>query len=454
MDGGRRRLGWVTGDARYPCSASPPVNGIVAAIAAITLGVALDIPDSALGARGTTERVSVTNRGRQAGGASRFPALSANGRFVVFSSWARLEPGDLNLREDVYVRDRRAHRTFRVSVNSRGQGARAGSCCPQISADGRFVVFRSAAGNLVQGDTNRALDVFVHDRRTGKTERISVTSGSGQGNGPSTAPYISGNGRYVAFASDATNLVAGDGNRVMDAFVRDRWTRTTRRISVSSAGAQGNALSHPSSISASGRFVAFASDATNLVPDDTNGRSDAFVHDRRTHRTSRVSVGTGGRQGVLGSYRPSLSANGRYVAFRSWSRFVSPDRNDEADAFVHDRWTGRTQCVSVNSLGRQGLGRADRPWISSSGRYIAFRSAAANLVARDTNGVGDIFVHDRITGITIRVSVGPRGAQANRTSSRAVISADGRVVTFTSAATNLVADDTNRTTDIFVRVIG
>ena len=226
----------------------------------------------------STKRVSVDSLGAQGIGDSEGPSISAHGRFVAFySSAANLVGSDTNGARDVFVRDRKTGKTTRVSVNSHGAQANGESFAAPISADGRFVAFLSSASNLVGGDTNGARDVFVRDRKAGKTRRVSVDSHGAQGNGDSFIPSISADGRFVAFYSDAANLVAGDGNAAGDGFVRDRKAGRTKRVSVASHGTQGNDTSFPPSISADGRFVAFTSLANNLVAGDTNGASDIFA---------------------------------------------------------------------------------------------------------------------------------------------------------------------------------
>src|SRR5207245_298074 len=220
-------------------------------------------------------------------GASTGVALSADGRFVAFTSVAtNLVAGDANGVSDVFVHDRQAGTTERVSVDSAGSEGNGASTGVALSADGRFVAFTSVATNLVAGDTNGAADVFVHDRQTGTTERGSVDSAGSEGNGASTGVALSADGRFVAFTSAATNLVAGDTNGVTDVFVHDRQTGTTERVSVDSAGIEGNGASAGVALSADGRFVAFTSVATNLVAGDTNGAADVFVHDRGTTDTT------------------------------------------------------------------------------------------------------------------------------------------------------------------------
>ncbi|NJC70769.1 hypothetical protein HC031_13740 [Planosporangium thailandense] len=388
--------------------------------------------------------------------------MSANGRYVAFYSQAsNLVAGDTNGTGDIFVRDRVAGTTTRVSVATGGRQANGTSRGVSISADGRYVAFMSDASNLVAGDTNKTDDVFVRDRVAGTTTRVSVANGGGQANGQSYYPKISADGRYVAFASFASNLVTGDTNKTSDVFVRDRVAGTTTRVSVSSKGVQANAWSaggdvdgDETAISANGRYVVFNSFASNLVTGDTNGREDVFVRDRVAGTTTRVSVGAGGRQADLPSFEPSISSDGRYVAFMSAAtNLVSGDSNGDWDVFVRDRVAGTTTRVSVATKGGQSNGFSDWPSISADGRYVAFESDASNLVSGDTNKVSDVFVRDRVAGTTTRVSVATSGGQSNGYwgSFVPVFSADGRFVLFVSDATNLVAGDTNKVSDVFVR---
>jgi Tol biopolymer transport system component len=271
-------------------------------------------------ATGITERVSVGPGGAQGNGESSQPALSADGRFVGFQSFAtNLVPDDTNRSGDAFVRDRQTGVTTRVSVGPGGAQANFFSAAPALSADGRIVAFGSVASNLVPGDSNDIFDVFVRDLRTGVTRRVSVGPGGAQANGESFAGplSLSADGRFVAFDSRASNLVLRDTNGVQDVFVRDRRADVTRRVSVGRGGAQANGFSSGAAISADGRFVAFFSEASNLVPGDTNGVLDAFVRDRRTDVTRRVSVGRGGAQANSFSAGAAISADGRFVAFIS-----------------------------------------------------------------------------------------------------------------------------------------
>ncbi len=234
------------------------------------------------------------------------------------------------------------------------------------------------------------------------TERVSVDSGGAQGNDWSQWPSISADGRYVAFGSNANNLVSGDTNASNDVFVHDRQSGATERVSIDSLGAQGNDVSGSSSISADGRYVAFSSSATNLVSGDTNGwMPDVFVHDRQNGTTERVSIDSLGVQGNDGSHNPSISADGRYVAFFSYANtLVSGDTNFTSDVFVRDRQSGTTKRVSIDSLGAQASWHSYFPSTSADGRYVAFYSFANNLVSGDTNLTSDVFVRDRCGSAT------------------------------------------------------
>ncbi len=405
---------------------------------------------------GTTERVSVDSSSAQANGYSQRLSINGDGRYVAFESSAtNLVAGDTNGVQDIFVHDRLLNVTERVSVDSMGAEGNSLSERPKLSADGRYVAFESNASNLVAGDTNGVMDIFVHDRVTGTTERVSVDSMGAEGNGYSWRSSISGDGRYVAFESSASNLVVWDTNGWGDIFVHDRVTGATERVSVDSFGAEGNGYSYRTSINDDGSYVSFVSDATNLVVGDTNGWGDIFVHDRGTGVTERVSVDSFGTEGNGPCLRSSISDDGRYVSFESSaSNLVVGDTNGVQDIFVHDRMTGVTERVSVDSIGTEANGSSGRSSISGNGSSVAFESTASNLVAGDTNGMQDIFVHDRLTGITKLMSKDNSGVEGDLTSLRPSINDDGRYVAFQSFATNLVTGDTNGVSDIFVRMRG
>jgi len=294
-----------------------------------------------------------------------------------------------------------------------------------VSADGRVVAFASGASNLVRGDTNGVSDVFVRTLVGGPAERVSVGAGGAQANARTGLSAIDGTGRFVVMWSDATNLVAGDTNGWPDIFVRDRTAGTTERVSVASDGTQADGESAQAAITPDGRFVAFASTATNLAAGDTDDLFDVYVRDRSTGRTERIGAG----------WDPSISADGRLVAFQ--------DR--DAAIVVYDRQAGTTELVSVGLGGAPANGRSFTPSISADGRLVAFTSEASNLVPGDTNGVGqagtDVFVRDRTAGTTRRVSGAGDGTQADG-GSNPTLSADGTVVAFTSFAPSLGAAHT------------
>jgi Tol biopolymer transport system component len=399
-------------------------------------------------AHGTTERVSVGSGGVEADDASVGPAISGDGRFVAFISCAaNLVPGDTSPGCDVFVRDRRVGTTERASLGPGGIQANGSCYSASISADGRFVGFTSDATNLVEGDTNGAYDAFVRDLQTDTTERISVGPRGIQANSYSYSPEFSSHGRFVAFESVATNLVPGDSNRSSDVFVRDRTTGLTARVNVSTTGTQGNGYSARAAISADGRFVAFESVASNLVPGDS-GVEDVFVRDRKANRTKRIGAGDQTSEG------PAISADGRFVAFTSYADNLVPgDTNETTDVFVENLQTRTIQRVSVGAGGLQADGSSFAPAISADGRFVAFSSVAGNLVSDDNNGKYDIFVFDRNLGKPRRASVGPRNVEADGDSFVPSIAADGHHVAFQSDATNLVLGDTNGVTDVFIRAL-
>ena len=334
--------------------------------------------------------------------------------------------------------------TTRVSTDSSGVQGGAYSRVGGISADGRYIAFASDSTNLVAGDTNGTRDSFIKDTVTGLTTRLSTDSSGVQGNGFSQVLALSADGRYAAFVSTANNLVANDSNGVTDAFVKNLVTGTTTLISTSSSGTQGNGFSTVTAISAAGRYVAFVSDATNLVTGDTNGVRDSFVKDTVTGNTTRISTNSSGNQGDGLSYARAISADGRYVAFYSAAtNLVSGDTNGLLDSFIKDTVSGRTTRISTDSTGGQGNNISYVTALSADGRYAAFHSYADNLVSGDTNGWCDGFIKDTVTGTTTRISTDSIGNQANDLSYVTALSGDGRFVAFVSNATNLAGTDAN-----------
>jgi Tol biopolymer transport system component len=415
-----------------------------------------------------TTRVSVSTTGAQ-GSADSGPgdgriASSADGRFVAFESLAGdLTPFDTNAASDVFVRDRVTNETTRISVSSAGLEGDADSWAPAISLDGRYVAFDSFASNLVPGDTNKAPDVFLHDRTTRTTLRIDVSSSGGQASGQTGPghPAISGDGRYVAFASFSPTLVSNDTNGTGDVFVHDLQSGVTTVVSVDAAGAPGDLGSDSPSVSADGRFVAFSSLATNLVVGDTNTCSgsrgdpthpcrDVFVRDRLVGLTVRVSVAPDGSEANGDSIIPALSGDGRFVVFQSYAENLSAADRPGSDVFVHDRQVGVTSLVSARASGEGADAPSAFPSVSFDGRFIVFESPAGNLCLGCSLGSTKVILRDQSSGEARLMSVDSDGAPANYGASKPSVSGDGRVVAFVSDATNLVPDDTNNATDVFV----
>lgn len=417
------------------------------AITAITIGGAASVS-----AAEAIELISVGLDGKPAAGQSEDGVISASGRYVAFMSYAsNLVASDGNGQLDVFVRDRISATTERVSVGTGGVEGNNESAGPDISDDGRFVAFYSSASNLVPGDTTPYGDVFVRDRQTGATERVSVGLGGVPSNGNSFDPAISADGRFVAFGSDASNLVAGDTNDHIDIFVRDRQTSSTVRASVRTGGAQGNDGSLPATISADGRFVAFISEASNLVAGDTNLSADVFVRDLKNGVTERVSVSTAGVQSEHNCFDPVISADGRFVAFHSQARNLVPDdTNGTSDVFIRDRVKGTTRRVSVTADGRQLDGGGHYAHISAQGRFVAFHSLSVVSVGGKYVARQSVLVRDRPVKSTQVIAAMETGLTGDNRSQPTDISPYGRFVVFTSTSSNLTPGDGNHAIDVFL----
>lgn len=397
-----------------------------------------------------TGLLSMASDGTSGDGASLDPSLSADGSTVAFASLAtNLSTGPPGGTLNVFVRHQLSGRTVRVSEAADGTAGNDHSTDPAVSGDGSVVAFQSFATNLVERDGNGASDVFVRDLTSGHISQVSVASDGTPGNADSFAPSVSADGRFVAFASEATGLVPGDRNRSEDVFVHDRTTRETIKVSVASDGKPGNGNSFAPSISADGRFVAFASEATNLVPRDTNGAIDVFVYDRETSRTSRVSVASDGAQAAADVFTPAISGDGRFVAFASVAANLVPgDVNRASDVFVNDRRAGRTVLVSRGADGGLSSRGSFAPVLSAAGGKVAFVTDGA-LVADDTNNTEDIYIFDLGTNDLHRESLASDGSQATRPSMGPSLSGDGAAVAFQSLAT-LDRADANGAVDVFL----
>lgn len=400
----------------------------------------------------TTLRVSIDQYGGEGYGRSGTPAISDNGRFVAFDSYSYDLLPDGNPYRGVYIRDTQANSLELISVSSAGEWGQGSSWYPSISDDGRYVTFVSYANNLTPNDTNGEKDVFVHDRNTGQTTLVSRGLGGNPANSWSDWANVSPDGRYVVFSSLADNLVSGDTNGSEDVFIFDRQTAQTTRLSLGVGGAQANDASYWPVVSANGAYVAFISWADNLVAGDSNGLPDVFVRDRATNTTAIVSVHSDGTYSNSYSFDPTISNDGRYVAFESYAdNLVDDDINGWHEVFVHDRQMGQTERAAVDPSGAESDGHSTQPDLSPDGRYVAFLSSAVNLVGDDFNGVNDVFVYDRQTGTTQRISVSPSGGEANDDSGAPAIAANATAIAFDSYATDMTPFDTNESGDVFVR---
>ncbi len=379
--------------------------------------------------------------------------MSADGRYTAYSSKAtNIISGDTNAVEDVFVYDRVSTTTERISVSTDGTEANGASSYPSISANGRYVVFESVATNLVANDTNGKKDIFIRDLILDTTTRISVATNSTEGDGDSTYSFISPDGKKVAFTSGSTNFVSGDTNGVTDIFVRDLESNETIRVSVASNGTEGNGLSLTPVMSYDGRYIVFPSDATNFAPSDTNTQRDVFLHDTQTGTTVRVSEGSNGEEGTgpNGPGDPAMSWDGRYIAFETtFANLVPGDTNGDWDVFVKDVSTGVLERVTLNDQGAQITGGYSyyETYMSFDGRYIAFESGDPNIVTGYTASY-DIFVRDRVSSTTEIASI--NNTCVPQGGWGAGMSPSGQYVQFMSWGTDLVSGDTNGIDDNFL----
>lgn len=411
-----------------------------------------------------TVHVSRATNGAAGDSESFRPSVSANGRFVAFSSNANnLSDVDNDNVTNVFVRDRQTNTTTLVGRASgpQGAGANSGSHSPSISGDGRLVAFNSSATNLSNGDSDAFTDVYVRDLQMNTTHLVSRASGGQGADADKNArnPSISSNGRFVAFESVADNLSPIDATGIDDIFVRDLQAGTTTLVTRGPGGAVGNAHSNNASISADGRFVAFQSGADNFSVEDNDDVSNVYVRDVITSATTFVSRANGasGVGGNFNSGSASISGDGRRVAFDSVATNLSPDANSDArrTVYVRDLQTNSTLVASREdgAAGRAANAESFDPAISADGRWVAFESFATNLTDFDHDDHADVFLRGLDTGTTSYVSrvTGVNGAGGDGTSRRASISADGRITAFSSFASNLSNADLDPSEDVFTR---
>lgn len=384
---------------------------------------------------------------------------SSDGVYIVFSTdAANAFLADSNGVTDIWRQNGQSGALERVSSTTAGAATDGASFSPAISADGRYVAFASLATNLTLNDGNGFADVFRKDMSTGSALIVSAAPDGLSANSVSFGPAISANGRYVAFLSAASNIVGDDTNYSVDVFRKDMLTSKTLRVNLAADGteASAGAMNAPA-ISADGRFVAFDSTAANLTGFDGNNRDDVFVKDMLTGAIIRASEGPNGESltgGLDGILKPAISADGHYVVFATSAAMLAGDSNGVADIYRKDLLSGAILRVSTDSGGNQGNAASFDADISADGRYVSFTSQASNFAAGDKPLSADIFRKDLLTGALLLISRNPDGVPAFGQSTHAAISADGATIGFTSDAGVLVTPDTNFLQDVFTAHIG
>lgn len=339
-------------------------------------------------------------------GDSRQAALSLDGRLIVFASDAlNLEPKKAFGLSNIYLKNTASGAVTLLDMTTTGTIADSNSTQPDISGDGRYVVFQSYASNLVANDKNNDSDVFLKDIQTGTLKRLSTTPSGRAGDGWSGNPDLSSDGRFVVFQSQAGNLMEGDFNGAFDIYLRELQTNTLSVLSRSADFLLGNGDSVTPVINADGRLVAFASDASNLVENDRNATRDVFLKNTQTGEVILISANALGASGYGMSDSPSISADGSKVVFRSYATDLVADVENDgtSDIYVRDLATGALTLVSQGLDDQAANGNSFDPVLSPDGRYVAFISEATNLIPSDSNNVLDVFVANLTTGQISRV---------------------------------------------------
>jgi Tol biopolymer transport system component len=422
----------------------------VALALALTSLAALTFGSSVAAASPSTKRVSVSTAGVEGDDHNGGAKASGNGRYVVFIARSDLlSPADSNGDWDIYLRDRKTRKTEWISRGRPGTVNDGDSANPGISADGRYVVFESRASTLVEGDLLGHRDIFLRDRATGKTRRISRGIGGAEADGASDDAAISANGRFIVYESLAGNIVAGVSTPWSNIYRFDRKSGKTRLVSrgIDGSGAGGSAPS----VSSDGRYVVFeATNAAAHVQGGVNGLNHVFVRDMVEKQTRMIDV-AGGVPGNANAFNAAISADGPFIAFSSSaSNLVSDDLLGFPDVFIANLASGAVSRVTRGMGGAEANEQSGNPSMSADGRFVAFRSVASNLVPNDGNGWVDVFVFDRKTKKTTRVSVRTNGSEGLFGNGQPALSGDGRLVAF-QAWGPLVASDTNGKDDIYVR---
>lgn len=388
-----------------------------------------------------TERISSSTNGEPANNKAECVSFSADGRYAVFYSDAsNLVEGDRNGHTDVFLRDRLLDTTSLVSISSTGLQGNGDSQCASISLDGRYIIYHSKANNLVEGDTNGVQDIFLRNRLTGETTRVSYRANGSQLDQDAFYAYISNDGSYISFVTADRHVIGNDPTDQLDTFVVNTTNGAIVRATVPYTGIEPNSSSW-GALSGDGNSVVILSYATNMVANDTNNYADIFVYDLKQHTMNRASVASNGTQGNNESLSPSISGNGRYVVWQSKAtNFVPNDNNNYEDVFIRDMVNNTTSLVSISSSNQQGKDDSYEPSISDNGQYIAFMSTATNFDSHDTNIWPDVYVRDRIKQKTYLGAVLGDGTVSDSGSALPFISSDGRVIGFRSNSTNFAGE--------------
>jgi len=401
---------------------------------------------------GATTRVSISSDGTQANGGSESPSISADGRYVAFSSSAsNLVDGDTNSQSDVFIRDLQSGTIELISRSSDGTIGNGSSTNPTISADGRFIAYASSASNLVNSDSNNVLDIFLYDRQTKITKRVSLASDGTEANNSSSRPTISGDGRFIAFVSSASNLSSGCANCTQEIFLNDQQTGMTREISHVGSYDGGEKATRPS-ISEDGSYIAYDGGYYGF-----GASLDVYIFNRQTSSTLKIPDPSGLCSPYLCDVKmlPAISADGRYVVY--YLEPVSGLDITPSYLYLYDQQTSSNEPILYNTDGSpMSLANGYPISISADGRYIVFISSNNNLVPGYTFSNEEIFVRDRQLGVTEIASIADDGTPANANSDYSddpcsCITQDGRIVVFDSYASNLVPADTNNVIDVFIR---
>jgi hypothetical protein len=409
---------------------------------------------SAVADQGVTLRASMAMGGVQAQGNSERAKLSGDGSTLVFNSDARdLVPGDFRGFDDVFAFNTITGAMSLVSTTWQGGWAEGDSSQPYISRNGRWVAFYSWSPDIVALDTNGMPDAFVRDLIANETHLVSLSSSEVQSNGPVHPTDITPDGMYVVMVGDASNLVAGDTNWFNDCFVRDRYLGNTERVSVSSQEVEGNGGSWACTVSEDGNLFTFVSEASNLVPGDTNGEWDVFLRNRSAGTTTRLSLRQGGAQCTGRASDAYISDNGQFVAITTTDPLLPIDTNDREDVYLIEVATGNKTLISARQDGLSANWSSRCSGIAPAGNRVLFSTDATDLILPDRNGSqSDLIIWEQATGNT-RVLYSSTGIQQNDWAWYGDMSADGRIVTIGSRANNLVANDTNGDEDVFVRFL-